>query len=369
MTTVTCDYCHKTIQVKLDFSVGSTLSGHLRRCKVFKQHEIKILKSVTKEYLIEEYLVKQRSIHEIRQELGLRKQTKLVALFSEFSIPLRTKEERYNTKRRREKTEATCLEKYGSKQVLQKGSVVRKKLVDNLIKNHNVVNVFQREDVKNTSKQTCFEHFGSEYFFSSEIGRQRIANTNLKKYGVDNPWKSQEIIQRLKEIRFQNPKLSYSNQSKDFFYAIYENIKFLDLNVYFLPLNKEFGKRTEKQYYYYDFVIPELKFCLEYNGNYHHANPRMYAPDFVVYGKKASEIQINDKKKLETILKFDFEVWVVWELDYVGNEIFFIRLISQYIIFLKTFKAKNRLLISDKECFRNKTKCFSELEDFIYEEK
>lgn len=73
--------------------------------------------------------------------------------------------------------------------------------------------------------------------------------------------------------------------------------------------------------------IFKLDFCLgsktiEFNGDYWHANPKIYKPEDVIRyrncTKTAKEIWEIDRKRLEAISK-THEVLVVWESDFKSN--------------------------------------------------
>lgn len=72
------------------------------------------------------------------------------------------------------------------------------------------------------------------------------------------------------------------------------------------------------QYYFYDFVILDLKLCIEFNGDYWHCNPAKYNADFVhaQTGLTAAEIWKKDAEKIQTILEQrQIQTMVVWESD------------------------------------------------------
>jgi hypothetical protein len=109
-----------------------------------------------------------------------------------------------------------------------------------------------------------------------------------------------------------------SNKACDFFSQLIENINYC--GKIYTALNKlgEYGVQNvdTKTYYFYDFVIPELNICIEFNGDYWHANPAKYDAQF--YNSQcemyAHELWENDRIKLECIQKLrGFETYVVWE--------------------------------------------------------
>ena len=100
----------------------------------------------------------------------------------------------------------------------------------------------------------------------------------------------------------------------------------------FLPLTKEFGKYGNNRYNYYDFVIPSIKFCIEFNGNYWHANPELYEANhvFSYWDNKMTAQQVwnKDKLKYDILINEGFSVNIIWEKNYRDNKE---KVISEYV--------------------------------------
>ena len=81
-----------------------------------------------------------------------------------------------------------------------------------------------------------------------------------------------------------------------------------------LMLKDNNGKR-----YYYDITNEETKRIIEYNGDFWHANPNIYAPDYfnTRLKKKAYEIWERDEKKISFAKDCGYDVMVVWEDDFI----------------------------------------------------
>jgi hypothetical protein len=71
----------------------------------------------------------------------------------------------------------------------------------------------------------------------------------------------------------------------------------------------------------FDFLI-ENKLLIEMNGNYFHANPRMYGPDdeIVIHRskRKAKDIWAYDDKKMKLGKDSGYKTLVLWEDEFVG---------------------------------------------------
>jgi G:T-mismatch repair DNA endonuclease (very short patch repair protein) len=124
----------------------------------------------------------------------------------------------------------------------------------------------------------------------------------------------------------------YSKISQKLFDRIFDKIQLDD--VYYATKTIEFGKLDIKNgtYRKYDFVIPSLKFCIEFNGDLYHGNPRLYSENDIPKFKgnidtTAGDLWKRDKQKTELLESFGYDIRVVWEWDYnndsekVENEI------------------------------------------------
>ena len=153
---------------------------------------------------------------------------------------------------------------------------------------------------------------------------------NIRSMGVDNPWKCKKITKIIQKKRMKtlmkNGTLNnyYSKISQDLFWSIYERLpKKLKKYTYFAELNNEnyFYDNINNSYYFYDFVISNIKFCIEFNGDYWHANPEFYKEDDIVIKYKVDEIWNRDKVKNDFIRSKGYELVIVWENEYKNDEV------------------------------------------------
>jgi hypothetical protein len=148
----------------------------------------------------------------------------------------------------------------------------------------------------NRSKGRSFESFIEKY--GEQEGTKRYVNSwnsNKFKNGSDianSLW--EEIIPRFKDIKI--------------YCAINEN--------------GEFGKfnNISKRYCFYDFVIPELKFAIEFNGDIFHANPKKYKPNEIprFRGNKKTSLEMweADSIKQNILTEIGYDVIIIWESDF-----------------------------------------------------
>lgn len=111
------------------------------------------------------------------------------------------------------------------------------------------------------------------------------------------------------------------------------NIKFKDTKIELVIeslLNKE-KLIFKKQYYikgigFVDFYLPEYNLIIEAFGDFWHANPKIYKPNFVLFNKKnyrnkktASMRWTKDKKRIFNAKKQGYKIIILWESDINKN--------------------------------------------------
>lgn len=78
------------------------------------------------------------------------------------------------------------------------------------LKLYGVENVFQLDEIKKKSRETCLEKYGKEYFTQTEESKENFKNFSLEKYGVENLSQSPEIINKIKKSQFDKYGMYYS---------------------------------------------------------------------------------------------------------------------------------------------------------------
>ena len=94
---------------------------------------------------------------------------------------------------------------------------------------------------------------------------------------------------------------------------------------------------NKKGWYSYDILIANTNKFIEVNGDYFHANPKIYLPNDILNTKrgliKANDIWEQDRLKLEFAKKAGYDVFYVWETDIKENEILTKNKILAYVNF------------------------------------
>lgn len=91
------------------------------------------------------------------------------------------------------------------------------------------------------------------------------------------------------------------------------------------------------RYFHLDYFIPDLNLCIEFYGDFFHANPKIYKdPNKIlnIYGKvlTVKEIWEKDKRRTELLKERGIKTIIVWESDYYKNKnksIFFKKILKK----------------------------------------
>lgn len=182
----------------------------------------------------------------------------------------------------------TCYNKYGVKNVSQNEEIKKKKEQSSIDK-YGTINVFQSEKIKAKSRKTCLEKYGTEY-----AGRFFLKNSGtLSKFHI----KISKILESL--------NIQYKNEVPGLFLA-YNNF-----------LQKEYSPVV-------DILIEDKRLVIECNGDFWHANPKMYKDSDIFHTwegtKTAKEIQDKDKSRISQIESFGYNVLVIWESEFNHNK-------------------------------------------------
>jgi len=158
------------------------------------------------------------------------------------------------------------------------------------------------------------EVIGNKKWETLKTEKSLTLQTFQRKYG--------DIDGKERYIAYIDSRTSnYSKISQELFYKIEERLDF-EHKSYFADKNKEFGKfrKDTGTYYKYDYVISDLKICIEFNGDIYHGNPTTHKPSdipkFRGNKKTAYEIWQEDKIKNKLLEDEGFIVLVIWESDF-----------------------------------------------------
>lgn len=98
----------------------------------------------------------------------------------------------------REKIKQTCLERYGVDSPL-KFEQFKEKYKQTCLKHFGVESSLQAEKVREKTKQTCLEKYGVEWTSQIESAKEKSKQTCLEKYGVEHTVQAKEVKEKIKQ--------------------------------------------------------------------------------------------------------------------------------------------------------------------------
>ena len=109
--------------------------------------------------------------------------------------------------------------KFCSNICAQSSDEIKQKIRQTCLKKYGVDNYNKTKESKEKIKQTCLEKYGVEYFWQSNECKEKIKQTCLEKYGVDSPLKSEKIRNKgkqtcLEKYGVDNPAKLEENKEK-----------------------------------------------------------------------------------------------------------------------------------------------------------
>ena len=178
--------------------------------------------------------------------------------------------------------------KFCSCKCAQADKNTRDKIKNTCLKKYGVDNAAKARDIQSKMKNTCLEKYGTKNIFSSEIGKKKIKETLLKKYGITCGF------QKCKKYNVSKGELELYDFIKSIkSTAIHNDRK----NIFPLEL---------------DIFLEENNIGIEYDGEYWHSLPKMKKRDYlknkICKEKGIKLIRVkekdwkNDKEKVKKIL-------------------------------------------------------------------
>ena len=167
--------------------------------------------------------------------------------------------------------------KFCSCKCAQNSKDIRDKLKQTCINKYGVDNAAKSEIVQMRMKQTCLERFGTTNVFASEYGKEKIKETNLKKFGVENPQQCRDIKEKTNNTMISKygkkciagDYIRHVSRGElelyDFIKSLCSNAKHID-RLWISPMEL-------------DISIRERNIAFEYDGDFWHSLPDMVERD------------------------------------------------------------------------------------------
>ena len=120
-------------------------------------------------------------------------------ILAQNNVELHSKE--YNNKLKLEKTEQTCLTRYGCESQNQ-ATIVKQHKANICLKKYGVTNVSKLTDIKLKKEATCLKHFGVLNPAQANEVKEKIVETCIIKYGETNPNKNRLVQEKVINTKF-----------------------------------------------------------------------------------------------------------------------------------------------------------------------
>jgi very-short-patch-repair endonuclease len=178
----------------------------------------------------------------------------------------------------------------------------------------------EEQAIKQLSKNsdtTSLEYFINRYGDEGQIRYKEMCDYRKQHYTLSG-FQSKHGNEFGKQLWSKKFKNRHNSKTARLFFSellkLFEGIKIYTA----ANENGEYGvlDKQTNNYYFYDFVVPELKLCIEFHGDYWHCNPAKYDSEYLhkQSGKTAKEIWAADKRKQDCLLEErGFKTMVIWE--------------------------------------------------------
>jgi very-short-patch-repair endonuclease len=169
------------------------------------------------------------------------------------------------------------------------------------------------------SKDYVVDKYGINYWLNLCKSKSNTLENFILRHGKDDG-----LLKFEEYICTMNKSLCYSSKTATEFFTelLSSNSIFKNFAVYYAGNDLgEYGKfcKTSNKYYFVDFYIKDLNLAIEFNGDYWHANPNLYEPNFSAFWHTdltAAEIQSQDRDKIEALnIDHGIKIITVWESE------------------------------------------------------
>ena len=105
--------------------------------------------------------------------------------------------------------------KFCSSKCLSNSEYRRNKIKETNLKKYSVENPFQSESIKDKIKETNLKKYGVENYSQTQEFQKKFKQTCLEKYGVESPSQSQEVQNKMKQTCLERYGVENASQSQE----------------------------------------------------------------------------------------------------------------------------------------------------------
>lgn len=182
-----------------------------------------------------------------------------------------------------------------------------------IIIKYGVNNVFENEDIKKKSRETCLRNIGVEYFIHSVEYKKKM----IQKYGVEYPLQNDSLFSKfLKSSKISKEYIFENGTTIMILGYEYLAIKELEYSKMYKIIEAGDNKKiptfwydfeNKKHKYYPDIYIPEINTIIEVKSTYY------FEKDMIKNISKAKEVSksfiflvyVYSKKKVKKVYKLE----------------------------------------------------------------
>lgn len=205
--------------------------------------------------------------------------------------------------------------KFNDKRIVNPGQVFnRKEGYENYLNNYYVIPLFSYEEYNEMCFMVDRYHNKELKWKCKTCGKEFKTNIKTK------PTKPDGIHETNISCPYCNPPKGssmYEKQVVRFLKTIYSG-KIEENNRTVLTPSIE---KTWINPHEIDIWIPDLNYAIEFNGTYHHADPRFFKENDIVKGNfLAKDVWKSDNIKIEAFNKLNIEYSIIWQYDWTQDQ-------------------------------------------------
>lgn len=215
----------------------------------------------------------------------------------------------------KQKTISTLRKKYNDERIVNASQIIsRKEGYDSYINNFYVIPLFSWEEYNNMCFKIDRYHNYDLKWKCKQCGREFTSNIKTKKIKPDGIHSTNISCPFCVHAKGSSTK---EKELLTFIKTIYHGIiKENDRTVLKTELEESWTKPHE-----IDLWLPEINYAIEFNGTYHHGDPRFYKPtDIIKKNFLAKDIWKYDAVKIEVFKKLNLNYSIIWQYDWDTNQ-------------------------------------------------
>lgn len=153
-----------------------------------------------------------------------------------------------------EKRKKTCINRYGTENVMQDKSIKEKTSKTKLN-----FSLDKKEKIKNKTKNTTIEKYGVEYIFQSSDVKNKIRDTCLDKYNFTSATKNEDVKRKREISNIEKYGVKHISQLSSFRKKVEETCikKYGVRNV--MQNSDIFSKKTKLSFIFKEYILPSGK--------------------------------------------------------------------------------------------------------------